>query len=314
MTFCGIYQIKNKINGKKYVGQSTDIEGRLKDHFRYLKNKNYKQENEHFMRAFHKYGAENFEASIIAICDEKDLNIYEPWFINIQGCANPKYGYNKTFGGEGNRATIETRKKMSRNHADVKGKNNPFYGKRHSDESRKKISESKKGKNHPFYGKEFSEEHKKKMSESHKGKKFSEEHKKKMSESHKGKKLSEEHKKKISESHKGKKFSEEHKKKISECHKGKKVSEKHKKKISESRNTTGFYRVCISKEPKTKRVFAFRYQYYPKNNNKQKAIRRVNLIELKKEVLRRKLDWIVINKENAQQLCDKYNYDYKKLI
>lgn len=80
-----------------------------------------------------------------------------------------------------------------------------------------------------------SEEVRKKISESNKGRKLSKEHKKKLSKSHKGKILSEETKKKMSESHKGKSFSEEHRKKISELHKGKKHSEETKKKISKSK-------------------------------------------------------------------------------
>ncbi len=53
-----------------------------------------------------------------------------------------------------------------------KGEKNPFYGKQHSEETRKKISEIRKGKNygpfgenHPMYGKRHSEETRKKMSE-----------------------------------------------------------------------------------------------------------------------------------------------------
>ena len=48
------------------------------------------------------------------------------------------------------------------------GENNPLYGKHHSDETRKKLSELTKGENHPMYGKHRSEETRKKMSESHK--------------------------------------------------------------------------------------------------------------------------------------------------
>lgn len=50
----GIYQIQNKINGKIYIGQSIDIEKRLKQHLRYLrKSQHY---NSHFQNAFDKYG------------------------------------------------------------------------------------------------------------------------------------------------------------------------------------------------------------------------------------------------------------------
>lgn len=51
------------------------------------------------------------------------------------------------------------------------GENNPMYGKHHSEESKKKMSEARKGKyigeNHPQYGKPFSEEHRKKLKENH---------------------------------------------------------------------------------------------------------------------------------------------------
>ena len=74
-------------------------------------------------------------------------------------------------------------------------------------------------------GKKHSEETKRKIGEAHKGKKLSEEHKRKLSEAHKDKKRgphSEEHKRKISEAEKGKKckpVSEETKRKISEANK-----------------------------------------------------------------------------------------------
>ena len=73
------------------------------------------------------------------------------------------------------------------------GQNNPFYGKHHTEETKKKQSETKKGCNNYFYGKHHTEEAKKKQSESHKGKqnflgkKHTEEWKLKQSERKKGK-------------------------------------------------------------------------------------------------------------------------------
>ena len=86
-----------------------------------------------------------------------------------------------------------------------------------SDETRRKMSESKKGRI-------FSEEHRRKLSESHKGHTVSDETRKKMSEAKKG------------ENHPlyGKHFSEETRRKISETNKGHTVSEETRKKISES--------------------------------------------------------------------------------
>ena len=68
-----------------------------------------------------------------------------------------------------------------------------------SDETKRKISETRKGITH-------SEESRRKMSEAHKGKTHSEESRRKISETLKGKTLSEETKRKLSEVRKGKKW------------------------------------------------------------------------------------------------------------
>ena len=56
------------------------------------------------------------------------------------------------------------------------GENNPFYGKHHSTETRKKLRESQKGKQagekNPMYGKHHTDEARRKMSEAHKGKRW----------------------------------------------------------------------------------------------------------------------------------------------
>ena len=67
------------------------------------------------------------------------------------------------------------------------GEDNPMYGKHHTKEAKKKLSESHKGKPTWSKGKKLSEETKKKLSESHKGKKISEETKNKISKAYKGK-------------------------------------------------------------------------------------------------------------------------------
>lgn len=71
------------------------------------------------------------------------------------------------------------------------GEDNPFYGKHHSTETRKKLSDSWD------YDKHFTTETRKKISEGNKGKKFSEEHKKKIGTANKGRRHSEEAKRKI---------------------------------------------------------------------------------------------------------------------
>ena len=99
--------------------------------------------------------------------------------------------------------------------------NKLFFGKHHSAEARKKMSEARKGRT-------FSEEHRKKIAEAHKGennpffgKHHSEETRKKMSEARKGKHKSAEHRQKISEALKGYHHSAEARQKMSEANKGK---------------------------------------------------------------------------------------------
>ncbi len=95
---------------------------------------------------------------------------------------------------------------------DTSGDKNPFYGKKHSSETRKKLSDASSGEKNYFYGKSLSEDHKKKLSESKKGEKHylygkhhSEETRKKISLANKGRTHTEESKKKMSESQIGEK-------------------------------------------------------------------------------------------------------------
>ena len=94
-------------------------------------------------------------------------------------------------------------------------KHNPMYGKKLSEETKKRLSGMRKGENNAMYGKHHTEESKKKMSLSKKGKytgednpfyrkKHSEESRRKMSDAHKGKRLSKEHINKVAEANRGK--------------------------------------------------------------------------------------------------------------
>ena len=168
---CGIYMIQNLVNGKMYIGQSVDIEDRWERHRRILRNG--KHVNKHLQNSWDKYSEYNFEFIKLLECEESDLNMYEEYYIFELMTYDHRFGYNKTYGGEGGVPT---------------------------EEIRRKISEAQRGEKNPNYGKHFSEEHKRKISEANKGKHLSEEHKRKLSEANKGKHLSDESKRKMRES------------------------------------------------------------------------------------------------------------------
>ena len=74
---------------------------------------------------------------------------------------------NFTDGGEGAsgmRASQETRKKLSEIRRGRLGESSSFWGKKHSNDAKRKMSESKQGEKHPFFGKQHSQESKEKMS------------------------------------------------------------------------------------------------------------------------------------------------------
>lgn len=110
---CGIYCIENLVNGKKYIGLSRDIDLRFKQHTMKLRG-NY-HINDHLQSAWNKYKQENFEFSVLEICDEENLKKREIYFIKYYKTKDRQFGYNKTSGGDGtSNKTDEILEKMSK--------------------------------------------------------------------------------------------------------------------------------------------------------------------------------------------------------
>ncbi|MFW6246615.1 MAG: GIY-YIG nuclease family protein [bacterium] len=113
-----IYQIKNKINNKKYVGQTIrTLIDRINDYKRGYGN-------DYINNAFNKYGWDNFEFTIIDTASTIDeLNNKEIYYINKYNSNNKNFGYNIESGGDNKIPTIETIEKMSRSHLGIKQTN-----------------------------------------------------------------------------------------------------------------------------------------------------------------------------------------------
>lgn len=100
-----IYLIRNKINGKGYVGQTKrPIEKRWEEHIRDSDPNNFNNERSYIHYALNKYGVENFTFNIVERPKEENLNNREQYWIRFwHTCIYDEQcnGYNLTWGGEG---------------------------------------------------------------------------------------------------------------------------------------------------------------------------------------------------------------------
>lgn len=99
----GIYKITNLINNNCYIGQSTNIEARFKNHRErpfYPNNEKNQEYNKVLYRAIRKYGLNNFHFEIIEEVENiEDLDEREIYWIKYYDSHN--HGYNETDGGYG---------------------------------------------------------------------------------------------------------------------------------------------------------------------------------------------------------------------
>ena len=94
----GIYKYENKINHHIYIGQSIDINKRLREHLFHAKTETSEEYNYPIHAAIRKYGIENFDVQIIEIIDKKLLNEREQYWIKYYDSYHN--GYNCTHGGQ----------------------------------------------------------------------------------------------------------------------------------------------------------------------------------------------------------------------
>lgn len=143
----GIYCIINCVNGKRYIGSSSDIDKRKLLHLRSLRKGNH--HNTVLQRAFNKYGEDSFKFEILEVLQNEDEIVFqENYWIAIYDTL--KFGYNMlwahTSSSEGLRKRIswalkgkmsnETKEKMRKSH----------LGKTHSQETKDKIGRGNEGK------------------------------------------------------------------------------------------------------------------------------------------------------------------------
>lgn len=172
-----LYLLENKINNKKYVGQTMrSLDVRIKQHLKDAESGS----NYLIHRAIRKYGIDNFNISVIKQdIEDKDIDDLEKFYIDeFNTYYENGFGYNQTLGGRGTKGYIfteEIRSKIGRantpdrytlersNKISLSLKGKPF-----SEEHRKHISEVAKnriGELNSFYNKHHSDNSKLKISE-----------------------------------------------------------------------------------------------------------------------------------------------------
>jgi group I intron endonuclease len=76
---CGVYKITNTLDDKCYIGSAINVQTRLVDHFRQLRNNTH--HNRYLQRAYNKYG-EVFDVNVLIECTPKMLLLYEQYFMD----------------------------------------------------------------------------------------------------------------------------------------------------------------------------------------------------------------------------------------
>lgn len=171
-----IYKVKNKINGKIYIGQT-----------RKKKYRKYFGSGTKIKCAIKKYGKENFTYKVLRKCENQDqLDFWEEVYIKKFNSTNKKIGYNilpgtsNNFGCGSPMFIPEVAKKVSKS-LKLRFRNEIFkermfsgLRKYHNDpikkeEFRKIMSKAVQGKKNPNYGNKWSEEQKNDLREKMKG-------------------------------------------------------------------------------------------------------------------------------------------------
>lgn len=141
-----IYKVINNVNGKLYIGQTTQrLVERWGDHCRPDRHKNHQS---YLYNAIQKYGKDNFTVEEIDIAKTLDgLNILEEYYIKKFNTLAPS-GYNLMLGGDNRECHEDTKAKIS---ATLKGRpitNRWNQGNRNSPskETRAKISSKLQGR------------------------------------------------------------------------------------------------------------------------------------------------------------------------
>ena len=138
-----IYKIVNKINDKIYIGQAQNMYKRFSEYRKLRASKR-------LLNSIKKYGLSNFKVKILEIVDDiNKLNEREQYWMDYYNSYDENIGYNICKIAGTTRGRSRTQEEKTNLSNIMKGKyqkeNNPFYGRTHSEETKKLMSLKKIG-------------------------------------------------------------------------------------------------------------------------------------------------------------------------
>ena len=138
MKNAGVYAITNRTTNRVYIGGSRRVDKRWKEHRKHARDSRHHSHS--FQADWDKHGEQDFDFRVLLWCSSDNLRMYEQAcmsrflsYYNVSPCADSQFGLE---------FRDEARIKMS---AAAKRTRN-FTGHSHTDESKRRISESRKGK------------------------------------------------------------------------------------------------------------------------------------------------------------------------
>ena len=142
-----IYKITSP-SGKIYIGRTKSLESRMAQH-KYEAKSGRKDQVIHI--AIRKYGWENMEVEVLAKAPSSEIKLLEEHFIKNYDAVNIGYNssYNTTRGGdqwEGRKDTEEYKAFTEKMSGITSGENNGMYGRKHSEETRAKMTAKAAGR------------------------------------------------------------------------------------------------------------------------------------------------------------------------
>jgi group I intron endonuclease len=176
----GIYEIRNTLNGKRYVGSAVSFEARWKLHrFHLGKGKHHSR---HLQASWDKHGSAAFEFRTLLICSRHNLLMYEQAAIDA---LNPEFNTARTAGSWlGLKHSEETKRKLSI----LKMGNQATLGYKHRPESLERLRLKQMGVSSPTKGTKRNADAVAATASAHRGMKRSAETRRRISEAMTGKK------------------------------------------------------------------------------------------------------------------------------